>query len=477
MFPRFSILAAAALVWLAAHSGNAQNFEAALGSSKEDLTRSLEELARVQQQIADEKIPLAKTLHELEDQVLAKRREFERVTRLRDNQTVDLNSLRAETKARTDENAHLSSLLGEYVRRFETRTHISEVQRYQSLVDEAKLAGDDVNLNATERFKKQITVIQTALERIEEVMGGTTFEGRALAAQGTLEQGKYALLGPVAVFASAQSESTGIAELQLGSPEPTVIEIGKEFSGGIRSITRTGAGDLPLDPTLGNALKIASIKETWTEHLKKGGPVMIPILFLGALASLIALLKWIQVSRVRVARPRDLQAILDHLNRGDKARALEYASRIRGPAGEMLTTAIEHSDQDKELIEEVLYEKMLHTKPRLERFMPFIALTAACAPLLGLLGTVTGMINTFKMITIFGTGDPKRLSAGISEALITTEYGLMIAIPALLVHALIARRAKGVLASMEQTAVGFINGLPSRPNAAKSETRNPKTKV
>jgi len=128
----------------------------------------------------------------------------------------------------------------------------------------------------------------------------------------------------------------------------------------------------------------------------------------------------------------------------------------------MLLTAISHADDEKELIEEALYEKMLHTKPRLERLLPFIALTAACAPLLGLLGTVTGMINTFNLITIFGTGDPKMLSSGISEALITTEYGLKIAIPALLVHALISRKAKGVMASMEQTAVGFINGIPGK---------------
>ena len=87
------------------------------------------------------------------------------------------------------------------------------------------------------------------------------------------------------------------------------------------------------------------------------------------------------------------------------------------------------------------------------------ALAAATSPLLGLLGTVTGMINTFKLITVFGTGDPKRLSSGISEALVTTEYGLIIAVPCLLLFALLSRKSKGILASMEQTAVGFINGL------------------
>ena len=75
---------------------------------------------------------------------------------------------------------------------------------------------------------------------------------------------------------------------------------------------------------------------------------------------------------------------------------------------------------------------------------------------------MTGMINTFKLITIFGTGDARQLSSGISEALITTEFGLVIAISTLLIHALLSRMSKSVLGSMEQTAVGLLNGLPAR---------------
>ena len=85
---------------------------------------------------------------------------------------------------------------------------------------------------------------------------------------------------------------------------------------------------------------------------------------------------------------------------------------------------------------------------------------ATIGPLLGLLGTVTGMITTFNMISLFGTGDPRTMSSGISEALITTEYGLIISIPALLLHAFLSRRVKTVLGSMEQSSISFINGLP-----------------
>jgi biopolymer transport protein ExbB len=254
----------------------------------------------------------------------------------------------------------------------------------------------------------------------------------------------------VAVFAGTDGELAGIIDLQPNSKAPVVRELDAAFVPAIKTLTSTGTGVLPVDTTLGNAIKIAATEETWVEHILKGGPVMFPILALAVLASLIGIVKWVQLSGIPKARVDDLQSILQLLRQGDREGAMKRAQ------------AVAHAGEDKALIEEVLYERMLTNKPKLERLMPFIALTAATAPLLGLLGTVTGMINTFKMITVFGTGDPKLLSAGISEALITTEYGLIVAIPALLLHALLARKAKGVLASMEQTAVGFINGLPEK---------------
>jgi biopolymer transport protein ExbB len=99
---------------------------------------------------------------------------------------------------------------------------------------------------------------------------------------------------------------------------------------------------------------------------------------------------------------------------------------------------------------------MLEAKFRLNRWLPFIAVTAACAPLLGLLGTVTGIISTFKLMTVFGSGDVKMLSSGISEALITTEFGLYIAIPSVMMHAFLSRKAKRLGDRMEQIAIRFM---------------------
>ncbi len=136
----------------------------------------------------------------------------------------------------------------------------------------------------------------------------------------------------------------------------------------------------------------------------------------------------------------------------------------------MLTAGAEHLREPRELIEEVMYEVMLTTRLKLQGFLPFIAICAASAPLLGLLGTVTGIIKTFKMITVFGSGDVRTLSDGISEALITTKFGLVVAIPSLLLHAFLSRKARGVVGNMETSAVAFVNQVsrsqPEKPAQA-----------
>jgi biopolymer transport protein ExbB len=112
-----------------------------------------------------------------------------------------------------------------------------------------------------------------------------------------------------------------------------------------------------------------------------------------------------------------------------------------------------------ELAEEVLYERLIPVREQLRRWLPFIAVTAAVAPLLGLLGTVSGLIKTFSVIAVEGTGEAQSISGGISEALITTLFGLSVAIPAFMAHALLSRRAKGIEQKSERLALVFLNEI------------------
>ncbi|HBT22344.1 MAG TPA: hypothetical protein DEA68_06890 [Verrucomicrobiales bacterium] len=442
--------------------GQAQTFEAAAGSAKADLDKALAELSTLEKQIADEKIPLSREMNKLESEVIANRREHSDAKRLQDRKAVDLTRLKAEEKAFKDQNDYLrKTLLEEYIRRFETRTHASEKEQYTTLVKTARAANENPSAKSEEVFTSQLAVVQAALDRLDNILGGHVYEGSAVA-DGVPEKGRFVMVGPLVMF-TGNSGQSGLAEQLRGTTEASLIDLKDEaFASGISKIISGGAGELPFDSTMGNALKIKQVEETWWEHINKGGVVIWPLLGLGLAAALVALIKWFQLSALKQVRPSDLQAVLDKVNENDTTSAIALAKRIKGPAGELLETAIQNTDQSKEMLEEILYERMLHTKPKLDRFLPFISLTAATAPLLGLLGTVTGMINTFKLITVFGTGDPKRLSSGISEALVTTEYGLIIAVPCLLMFAFLSRKAKGILSSMEQTAVGFVNGLTPR---------------
>jgi biopolymer transport protein ExbB len=431
-------------------------------SAAGDLRAALDELVALQEQIGEQKIPLARRLTELEEQVVTRRKELERAQRSHENQLVDLNVLKSEVKRARDENGYLTSLLAEFTRLFETRIHISELQVHRAPIENAKLAAASANLLPSEQVQQQAALVEAALNRIEALQGGHTFEGQALTESGKLERGRFLLVGPVAVYSSGQSDSAGLVELQLGSTEPTVIALEANETTQIKTLLKSNRGDLPVDPSLGNAVKIAATKDGFFEHIKKGGVVMVPIILLAIASIAVALVKWLQLARIRVATPADLQAVLERIDAGEIDQARAHARNMGGPSGALLEIAIDHAREKKELIEEVLYEKMLHLKPRLERSLPFLALTAAAAPLLGLLGTVTGMISTFNMISVFGTGDPKTLSGGISEALITTEWGLLVSIPALLLHAVLNRKVKGILGGMEQISVGFINGVPER---------------
>lgn len=425
-----------------------------------ELASALEELSSLRDSIAAEKVPIAESLNDLENRTVQKRQELSRKQRSADNKLVELNALKSNLNGLKEERAYVSGLFSEYVQSFETRIHISEAKRYEAIIDAAKEAAANQDLAFIDKMRAQAALLEASLDRIERLMGGDSFEGRALSPSGVLEQGRFVLVGPISVFSSEESENGGLARLQLGSPEPTVIDLGDRRRHSVRALAESKSGMLPVDASLGNALKIAATEDTLLEHLKKGGPVMVPILGLGIAAMLIALFRWVNLAQNRLVSPEDLQLVLSCIKIGNVQKAREHAAKMKGVVGDILATAIENCREKTEYIEEILYERMLSAKPSLQRMLSFIALTAATAPLLGLLGTVTGMINTFNMITVFGTGDPRMLSAGISEALITTKFGLVVAVPALICHAIVSRKAKGILGSMEQVTVGFVNGLP-----------------
>lgn len=458
-------IAATALADLRPDAASAQSFRAADGDLDRRLEASLEELARLRDGIAKEKIPLSKTISARENEVLDLRRERDRLLKIRDSRTLDLTSLRKQVESLEEQEEFLNSRLNEFVRDFEGRLDASELPRFEALTAAAKLAEKNVNLDVLERREQQAVVVQAALGRLRDQLGGYAFDGEALSPEGLLTQGRFVALGPTVFYASEDGRVSGLVESRLNAADPVVVAL-PGVNGQIAEVASGAAGSLPLDATLGKALKSEKARKGLFDYVDDGGPVGYVIIALGFAALALSLFKCFEILGFPVAAPRQVETVLDDLARGDRAAADQHARRVEGISGEILTVGVEHADEKRGVLEELLFEKILRVRPLLERMLPFLAITAAAAPLLGLLGTVIGMIKTFQLITIFGTGDAKSLSSGISEALVTTALGLIVAIPTLVLHGALTRMAKRKLGLLEQLSVAFVNGVAAIRTAA-----------
>lgn len=441
-----------------------QSFESASSEFKLDLENSLSELAEIRKSIAKEKVPLLKRINKLEVDIREKSKKLDRALRFRDNRDMDLIKLKNSVKALNDQNDYAASLLDEFVRTFETRIDFSETQLYREYTEEARLILDDPDASQADKFTKQIEVIETALDRLNDLIGGYTFKGKALEPEGEIIDGTFAAFGPAVYFNSNDDSIQGITINKLNSAEAAIAVPGEGYEKQLLNLFKSGEGEIPADVTLGKALKIVEGNDTILEHLAKGGSVGIVIISLGILCLLLGSFKAYEIFNFKTPASKKVQKVLQAIEDGNTNEAKNAASKIDGVGGEILVAGIENHNTNRANLEEILYEKILAVQPNLERFLPFMALTAAAAPLLGLLGTVTGMIKTFNLITIFGTGDAKSLSSGISEALVTTELGLCVAIPSLIFHGLLSRMAKQKIGDLEQLSISFINGVTGNKN-------------
>ncbi len=207
-----------------------------------------------------------------------------------------------------------------------------------------------------------------------------------------------------------------------------------------------------LRPDADAALLLAETQESLWQHLRRGGFWAIPIILFGLFASTIAVLKAVSLYRPPIPVPALAERVQSALARGGDA-VQKLTEQVQGPQGELVRIAI--SAEAQEVRDDRLHGTLLQQRIRLERWLSAIALTASVSPLLGLLGTVSGMISTFQAMSLFGAGDASAVSGGVGEALINTELGLVVAIPALLAHALLSRKAKSYLGQLESDAVNL----------------------
>lgn len=226
----------------------------------------------------------------------------------------------------------------------------------------------------------------------------------------------------------------------------TVEELQRQPSGRLTGTIEpfqnaSGIAEIALDPSRGQILSLEVEKPTIPEYLDQGGFIGYLTLALGAVGVLMAVVQWLYLTLVAGKVRKQIRSDVANTN---------------NPLGRVLSVYDSNKNVDVETLELKLDEAILKETPALERFLTLIKLISAVAPLFGLLGTVTGMIQTFQAITLFGTGDPSMMAAGISAALMTTVEGLVVAIPTLLLHSFVAGTSKSVIHVLEEQSAGII---------------------
>ena len=197
----------------------------------------------------------------------------------------------------------------------------------------------------------------------------------------------------------------------------------------------------PTGPTGGSLLANLIQTPSLAERAAQGREVGYAIIFVGLIGIILAFWKlW----------------SLFVLGKAVKAQAGSKTLDVRNPLGRVLKVGEDNFKKDIDTLELKLAEAIMAERPSIERGISAVRIISVVAPLAGLLGTVTGMIVTFQMITLYGTGDPKLMAGGISQALVTTVLGLLVAIPTTLLHSFAASSAKGIINVLEEQSTGLL---------------------
>ncbi|MEM6414895.1 MAG: MotA/TolQ/ExbB proton channel family protein [Pseudomonadota bacterium] len=281
----------------------------------------------------------------------------------------------------------------------------------------------------------------TYVQQIVEQGKVSTFSADVARADGAPATEEITRIGPFVAFSDGKflTYNSELKKLKFLGDQPA-----GNITGLARNVENAPDGKVVrgiIDPSLGQLLNLIVESPSVVDRIRQGRVVGYAILVIAAFGSLLGIFKWVTLSSTAAAV---------------KGQVRKKRASKGNPLGRVMLAYEGASSRDVETVALKLDDAILKEIPKLEGGLNLIKVLAAVAPLMGLLGTVIGMINTFQAITLFGTGDPQIMAGGISEALVTTVLGLIAAIPLLLLHAFASGASKRVSQILEEQAAGII---------------------
>lgn len=458
---------------LAGAAAAAEKFDAALAKAAEDYAARLkqagDELNRVRARIAAEKAPITTEMRATEDRIIALERELVRLTTDQENAAANKRRLLREIEEQRKTGAYITTLAGDALK----------VQQNALAPGEARLVGEtlakletaiDAATASGSGSGAALDVADFMLTRTERQLGGTLVAGQALNADNSiLQDGTFAFTGPEVFFQPKGGGPAGVVRMREGSTQPAFFPQPTWSPAESAAFFGGQLGAMPADPTGGKALRLQQTSGTLLQHISKGGKVAYAIVLVGFVALLLIVLKIADVAAMRVDTSPRPAAFLTALASNGPAAAAAALPKLAPTTRELFAAGLAHAEAPSAILEEKLEAVLLGQQLRFERRLPLLAVIATAAPLMGLLGTVVGMVKTFTLITVFGTGNAAKLSSGISEVLVATELGLAVAIPTLVIHGFLAHRIAKNMALLERQALEFVTTAAAARNPLVSE--------
>ncbi|WP_240615613.1 MotA/TolQ/ExbB proton channel family protein [Alteromonas facilis] len=332
----------------------------------------------------------------------------------------------------------LQQVAGDTKNKFYNSVISAQIPGRADFLDEmAQSMGSSSKLASIEEIERVWFEIQREMTESGKV---TKFTTDVVEAGGKKVSKEVVRVGPFALVADGMyldyNSATGTVAELVRQPADRYNDSAAELQNSNGDLVQFG-----VDPTGGSILGLLVQAPNLRERVEQGGLVGYIILIVGAIGLLLALERLVSLTLIRAKVNRQLKS---------------DTFKNDNPLGRVMQVKDKYPEADTESLELHLTEAILGEVPKLGRNLTIIKIISVVAPLMGLLGTVTGMINTFQAITLFGTGDPKLMAGGISTALVTTVLGLVVAIPTTLLYAMLNTRSKNIVYILQEQASGVI---------------------